>query len=111
MLGCLCKLNVELSIYINVGYGKSLSDCYGTRPEAVGKTTLVRHLFQDKPYVSLENPDERSFAEEDPKGFLENYPDGAILDEIQRLPLLLSYLQGIVDDAPSKKGLFILTIH
>lgn len=78
-------------------------------PRQSGKTTLVRHLFQEKPYVSLENPDERSFAEEDPKGFLENYPDGAILDEIQRLPLLLSYLQGIVDDAPSKKGLFILT--
>jgi len=78
-------------------------------PRQSGKTTLVRHLFKNKLYVSLENPDERSFAEEDPKGFLENYPEGAILDEIQRLPLLLSYLQGIVDDVPSKKGLFILT--
>lgn len=78
-------------------------------PRQSGKTTLVRHVFNTKPYVSLENPDDRAFAEQDPKGFLENYPEGAILDEIQRLPLLLSYLQGIVDEHPSKKGLFILT--
>ena len=77
-------------------------------PRQSGKTTLVRHLFKHKPYVSLENPDDRSFAEQDPKAFLDSYPKGAILDEIQRLPLLLSYLQGIVDENPTK-GLFILT--
>ena len=77
-------------------------------PRQSGKTTLVRHLFKHKPYVSLENPDDRSFAEQDPRGFLERYPDGAVLDEIQRLPLLLSYLQGIVDNQQTK-GLFILT--
>ena len=77
-------------------------------PRQSGKTTLVRRLFSHKPYVSLENPDDRQFAEQDPRGFLETYPDGAILDEIQRLPILLSYLQGIVDNQ-STKGLFILT--
>lgn len=77
-------------------------------PRQSGKTTLVRRLFSHKPYVSLENPDDRHFAEQDPRGFLEAYPDGAILDEIQRLPVLLSYLQGIVDSQMTK-GLFILT--
>jgi predicted AAA+ superfamily ATPase len=77
-------------------------------PRQSGKTTLVRHLFQHKPYVSLENPDDRSFAEQDPRGFLDAYPHGAVLDEIQRLPILLSYLQGIVDNQHTK-GLFILT--
>ncbi len=77
-------------------------------PRQSGKTTLVRHIFKNKPYVSLENPDDRDFAKEDPKAFLEGYPEGAILDEIQRLPLLLSYLQGIVDEKQTK-GLFILT--
>ena len=77
-------------------------------PRQSGKTTLVRQLFSHKPYVSLENPDDRAFAELDPRGFLEQYPNGAILDEIQRLPILLSYLQGIVDQQPTK-GQFILT--
>lgn len=78
-------------------------------PRQSGKTTLARHAFKKKPYASLEDPDTRDFAAKDPRGFLENYPNGAILDEIQRLPSLLSYLQGIVDNSPSKKGLFILT--
>lgn len=77
-------------------------------PRQSGKTTLVRHVFRHKPYVSLENPDDRAFADQDPRGFLEMYPDGAVLDEIQRLPILLSYLQGIVDNQQIK-GLFILT--
>lgn len=77
-------------------------------PRQSGKTTLVRQLFKAKPYVSLENPDDRAFAESDPRSFLDNYPDGVILDEIQRLPILLSYIQGIVDQT-KKKGLFILT--
>ena len=77
-------------------------------PRQSGKTTLVRHAFANKPYASLEDPDTRSLAEEDPRSFLEKYPNGAILDEIQRVPQILSYLQGIVD-ASQKKGLFILT--
>lgn len=79
-----------------------------TGARQTGKTTLVKQIFKDKPYVSLENPDNRSFALEDPRGFLANYPDGAILDEIQRTPALFSYLQEILDNT-KQKGLFILT--
>lgn len=77
-------------------------------PRQSGKTTLVRHLFSHKPYVNLENPDIRSFATDDPRGFLSNYPHGAILDEAQRVPHLFSYLQQILDDS-SANGLFIIT--
>ena len=73
-----------------------------------GKTTLVKTLFKDKPYVSLENPDVRNFALTDPRGFLETYSTGAILDEVQRVPELFSYLQEVLDNS-KKKGLFILT--
>ena len=66
-----------------------------------GKTTLARMAFPKYPYVSLELPSERSFALEDPVAFLARYPDGAILDEIQRAPELLSYIQVIVDEHPS----------
>jgi len=79
-----------------------------TGPHQSGKTTLSRATFPEKPYVSLENPEQREFAEGDPKGFLERYPDGAILDEVQRCPDLLSYLQGRVDEDP-RPGLFVLT--
>lgn len=77
-------------------------------PRQSGKTTLVQEIFGDKPYVSLENIDERSFAQEDPRGFLGRYSDGVVLDEIQRCPMLLSYIQGIVDSKQTK-GMFILT--
>ncbi len=73
-----------------------------------GKTTLVKSVFKKKPYVSLENPDVRNFAIEDPRGLLSGYPDGAILDEIQRVPELFSYLQEVLDNS-KQKGLFILT--
>ncbi len=76
-------------------------------PRQSGKTTLVKATFPNKKYISLENPDDRSFALEDPKGFLQNIPNGAILDEIQRVPLLFSYLQEILDNS-KEKGLFIL---
>jgi predicted AAA+ superfamily ATPase len=79
-----------------------------TGPRQSGKTTLCKHLFADKPYISLEDLDERQFATEDPKGFLAQFPEGAILDEIQRVPELLSYIQ-TVSDAQNKEGLFILT--
>lgn len=77
-------------------------------PRQSGKTTLVKTTFPKMKYVSLENPDLRNFALEDPRGFIDNYPDGAILDEIQRTPLLFSYLQEVLDNS-DKKGLFILT--
>lgn len=69
-----------------------------TGPRQSGKTTLVRATFPALPYVSLEDPDMRLFALNDPRGFLTNYPNGAILDEIQHTPDLFSYLQRIVDE-------------
>jgi hypothetical protein len=77
-------------------------------PRQSGKTTLVRTIFNEKPYTNLENPDIRKFALEDPRGFLSNYPQGAVLDEIQRAPELFSYLQQILDESTTN-GLFILT--
>ena len=79
-----------------------------TGPRQSGKTTLTRRLFSDKPYVTLEDPDTRRFATEDPRGFLMQFAQGAILDEIQRAPELTSYLQGMVDAVP-KPGRFVLT--
>jgi hypothetical protein len=79
-----------------------------TGPRQSGKTTLVKSLFKKKPYVSLENPDMRQFALDDPNGFLKTYSDGAILDEVQRVPVLFSYLQEILDNS-SQKGLFVLS--
>ena len=69
-----------------------------TGPRQAGKTTLCRSLKPDLPYVNLEDPDTRLFAQEDPKQFLSQYTKGAILDEIQRAPMLPSYLQAIVDE-------------
>ena len=77
-------------------------------PRQSGKTTLAQMTFPDKPYVSLEDPDVRAAAEADPRGFLGQMKGGAILDEVQRLPTLLSYIQGIVDK-DRKPGRFILT--
>ncbi|KAF0139238.1 MAG: ATP-binding protein P-loopNTPAse superfamily [Ignavibacteria bacterium] len=77
-------------------------------PRQSGKTTIVKKVFPNKPYVSLENPDVRRFAVEDTRGFLNGYPEGAILDEAQRVPELFSYLQQILDDR-DKAGQFILT--
>jgi predicted AAA+ superfamily ATPase len=77
-------------------------------PRQSGKTTLAQMTFPDKSYYSLEDPDVRMAADADPRGFLASLPDGGVLDEIQRLPQLLSYIQGIVDRA-KKKGMFILT--
>jgi len=77
-------------------------------PRQSGKTTLVKATFPQKAYVSLENLDERSFALSDPRGFLARFPKGAIFDEIQRSPELLSYIQGVVDEQEIK-GQYILT--
>ena len=79
-----------------------------TGPRQAGKTTLAQSTFPDKRYVSLEDLDEREFADQDPRGFLARFPDGAILDEAQRCPNLFSYLQTRVD-AEKRMGLFVLT--
>ncbi|MBE0502986.1 MAG: ATP-binding protein [Desulfuromonadales bacterium] len=79
-----------------------------TGPRQSGKTTLARAIFVDRPYVSLEDPDIRLAAQSDPRSFLERFPDGAVLDEVQRCPELFSYLQTRVD-ADGRMGLFILT--
>jgi len=77
-------------------------------PRQSGKTTLCRMAFPDKPYVNLEQPDVREFAQQDPKAFLAQFPDGAVLDEIQNVPSLLSWIQVLTDTDP-RKGRFILT--
>ena len=77
-------------------------------PRQSGKTTLVRAVFPEKPYVSLENLEARSYALEDPKAFLNQFPHGAVLDEVQRTPALFSYLQQIIDES-DQKAQFILT--
>jgi hypothetical protein len=79
-----------------------------TGPRQAGKTTLARTVFPDKPYASLEDSDVRAFAESDPRGFLGQFPEGAVLDEIQRAPDLFSYLQTRVDATPGM-GRYILT--
>src|SRR3989338_5566095 len=77
-------------------------------PRQSGKTTIVKAAFPDKPYVNMEDYDNRSLAALDPKSFMDSYPNGAVLDEIQRTPNLLSYIQVQVDKS-DKKGIFILT--
>jgi predicted AAA+ superfamily ATPase len=77
-------------------------------PRQSGKTTLCQMAFPDKPYVNLEQPDVREFSQQDPKAFLAQFPDGAVLDEIQNVPSLLSWIQ-VLTDADPRKGRFILT--
>ena len=79
-----------------------------TGPRQSGKTTLVRKLFADKPYLSMEDPDIRMLALEDPRGLLARYPEGAVIDEAQHAPQLFSYLQTRVDET-SAPGQFVLT--
>ena len=79
-----------------------------TGPRQSGKSTLCRGIFQSLPYVNLEAPDVRSFAREDPRAFLANYPSGAIFDEVQRVPELPSYLQPLIDASPVP-GRWVLT--
>ena len=77
-------------------------------PRQSGKTTLAKLTFPDKPYVNLETPDERELALTDPKRFLAQFPEGAIFDEIQRVPQLLSYIQAWVDEKKQPRQ-YILT--
>jgi uncharacterized protein len=77
-------------------------------PRQSGKTTLVKQAFPNKPYINMESLHERELAASDPLSFLERYTDGAVIDEIQAIPTLLSYIQVRVDHS-QRKGEFILT--
>lgn len=91
---------------------KQLSKSYPvvhlTGPRQSGKTTLCREVFSALPYVSLENLDIREFATRDPRGFLSQFPNGAVFDEIQKAPDIPSYLQSIVDE-PGFSACYVLT--
>lgn len=78
-----------------------------TGPRQSGKSTLLRHDFPDYTYISLEDPDIREFALSDPRGFLKQYPDHAIFDEIQKVPELFSYIQTHIDNS-NDTGIYIL---
>ena len=79
-----------------------------TGPRQSGKTTLARAAWPDRPYVSLEDPDSREYAESDPRAFLSEFDSGVILDEVQRVPKLFSYLQAVAD-SPGPMGRIVLT--
>ena len=79
-----------------------------TGPRQSGKTTLAKAAFPDKPYLSLEDPDLRALAESDPRGLLSRFQDGAILDEVQRAPKLVSFIQTQVD-SDLRPGFYVLT--
>ena len=68
-----------------------------TGPRQSGKTTLCRKVFPDMAYANLESPDVREYATVDPRGFFAAYKGDVIIDEIQRVPQLVSYIQGVVD--------------
>lgn len=78
-------------------------------PRQSGKTTIAKKLFPEKNYYTLESADIRALAEQDPRSFLTDHEHGMIIDEIQRLPQLLSYIQEFVDENPEQKGRYILT--
>jgi predicted AAA+ superfamily ATPase len=117
-------LAVELTIHAHRGYVSGviernlagpLRDLAGhypvvtvTGPRQAGKTTLCRSVFPEKPYVSLEPLDVREAAAADPRGFLADHAGGAVIDEVQNVPGLVSYLQVDVDERP-EPGRFVLT--
>ena len=74
-----------------------------TGPRQSGKTTLIKHLFPDFERFTLENVDTRTYAQHDPIAFLGQTEKGMVIDEVQRVPELLSYIQGIVDDHPERR--------
>jgi|LSQX01.2.fsa_nt_gb predicted AAA+ superfamily ATPase len=78
-----------------------------TGPRQSGKSTLIKHLFPEYKKYSLKDLNVREFAENDPIAFLNQHPEGMFIDEVQKVPMLLEYIQGIVDDHPERK--FFLT--
>lgn len=100
--------------YIHRDITEAVKDAYNyfpvitiTGPRQSGKTTLIRNLFPDSHYYSLENPNVLSVAKRDPVAFLNQNEDGMILDEVQNAPELMSYIQGIVDDKHDRR--FVLS--
>lgn len=79
-----------------------------TGPRQAGKTTIAKHVFSDYKYCNLEIPEIRELATHDPNAFFNEFPCPVIIDEVQRVPQLLSYIQSICDES-GKKGMFILT--
>ena len=78
-----------------------------TGPRQSGKSTLLKYLFPNVPKYSLKDVNVREFAEHDPVAFLHQHPGGMFIDEVQKVPQLLEYIQGIVDDNPDCQ--FLLT--
>jgi len=78
-----------------------------TGPRQSGKSTLLKAVLKDYNYVSMEDPDNRLFVTEDPRGFIKTYPDKTIIDEVQRAPELFSYLQTHVDNE-NREGMYYL---
>lgn len=101
-------INRAISSYLTK-IAKTFSVVVVTGPWQSGKTTLVQNQFPTHGYVNLEDPDTRLAAETDGAGFFHDHPPPLIIDEIQRLPTLLSYIQVWVDEHRSQKGQFILT--
>ncbi len=115
---CFDRLKVWISINEVFMYKRSLTPVLErfakiylivgiTGPHQSGKTTLAKQVFPQLPYVSLENLDTRLLAKDNPRGFLKQYAQGAIIDRIQHVPELLSYMQQIAGDS-SQKGRFII---
>lgn len=94
-------------------YVKRMAGCFPvvsiTGPRQSGKTTLAKAAFLGHEYLNLENPDTLHEAESDGAAFFANHPAPLILDEVQRLPELLSRIQVIADRNPDRKGMFVLT--
>lgn len=78
-----------------------------TGPRQSGKTTLLKYLFPEFKQYSMKDLHIRAFAENDPVAFLNQYPEGMFIDEVQKAPTLLEYIQGIVDNDPKRR--FLLT--
>ena len=78
-----------------------------TGPRQSGKSTMLKHLFPELPRYSMKDLHVRAFAEQDPVAFLNQHKEGMFIDEVQKVPVLLDYIQGIVDDDPSRR--FVLT--
>ena len=78
-----------------------------TGPRQSGKSTMLKHLFPQLPKYSMKDLYVRAFAEQDPVAFLNQHKEGMFIDEVQKVPVLLDYIQGIVDDDPSRR--FVLT--
>lgn len=95
-------INRELGVVIKEAF-EYFAVITVTGPRQSGKTTLIRSLFPDMPYFSLESPDVRSYAENDPIAFLNQGSEGMVLDEVHNCPNLLSYIQGIVDENPRRR--------